>query len=121
MITHYQQLTQVQQYQIEAGLTCGKSQLSIAKLVSVHPSTSSREVRRNRLKISYKATHLQLKSMIRRTELYKYSKPSMSLRQNLPAWLEDGMTLEQISARLRFGHLHIAVSHKRACWFLIKN
>ncbi|MBN0581760.1 helix-turn-helix domain-containing protein, partial [Pseudomonas aeruginosa] len=47
MTTHYRQLTQGQRYQIEAGLSAGKSQASIAKPVGVHPSTISREVRRN--------------------------------------------------------------------------
>ena len=47
MNAHYQQLTQVQRYQTEAGLACVKSQASIAKQVDVHPSTVSREVTRN--------------------------------------------------------------------------
>ena len=84
MKTHYQQLTQVQRYQIEAGLACGNSQASIAKQLGVHPSTVSREVRRNRSRGRYKAIHAQHKSMIRRAESYKYSKPSMWLRQRLP-------------------------------------
>src|SRR3546814_3783651 len=48
MTTHYRQLTQGQRYQIEAGLSAAESQASIAKRVGVHPSTISREVRRNR-------------------------------------------------------------------------
>src|SRR3546814_9641965 len=47
MTTHYRQLTQGQRYQIEAGLSAAESQASIAKRVGVHPSTISREVRRN--------------------------------------------------------------------------
>jgi IS30 family transposase len=47
MTTPYRQLTQGQRYQIEAGLRAKQSQASIAKQVGVHPSTISREVRRN--------------------------------------------------------------------------
>ncbi len=63
MKTHYQQMTQVQRYQIEAGLACGKSQASIAKQVGVHPSTVSRELRRNRSRGLYQATHAQYKNV----------------------------------------------------------
>src|SRR3546814_7524363 len=41
-------ISQGQRYQIEAGLSAAESQASIAKRVGVHPSTISREVRRNR-------------------------------------------------------------------------
>ena len=121
MKTHFQQLTQVQRYQIEAGWACGNSQASIAKQVGVHPSTISREVKKNRSNGCYKATYAQDKSMIRRTDSYKYSKPTMWLRQHLPAWLDDGMSPEQISARLRFEHAHSVVSHEWIYRFLIKD
>lgn len=121
MKTHYQQLTQVQRYQIEAGLACGNSQASIAKQVGVHPSTISREVKRNRSNGCYKATYAQDKSMIRRTESHKYSKPTMWLRQRLPAWLGDGMSPEQISARLRFENARTVVSHEWIYRFLVKD
>lgn len=55
MTTHYRQLTQGQRYQIEAGLSAAESQASIAKRVGVHPSTISREVRRNSTQNIYKA------------------------------------------------------------------
>lgn len=59
--------------------------------------------------------------MIRRTESYKYSKPSMWLKQRLPAWLNDGMSPEQISAKLRFENTRTVVSHEWIYRFLIKD
>ena len=55
MTTPYRQLTQGQRYQIEAGLRAKESQANIAKQVGVHPSTISREVRRNRSENVYEA------------------------------------------------------------------
>ena len=45
---HYTQLTQEQRYQIYALLKMDHSQVEIAKVISVHKSTISRELRRNR-------------------------------------------------------------------------
>ena len=59
--------------------------------------------------------------MVRRTDSYKYSKPTMWLRQRLPAWLDDGMSPEQISARLRFEKAQKVVSHEWIYRFLIKD
>ena len=44
----YTQLTQGQRYQIHAFLKAGFTQNNIAIEIGVHPSTISREIRRNR-------------------------------------------------------------------------
>ncbi|MBN0245388.1 helix-turn-helix domain-containing protein, partial [Pseudomonas aeruginosa] len=75
MTTHYRQLTQGQRYQIEAGLSAGKSQASIAKQVGVHPSTISREVRRNSSQKTYKAVAATHESDARRAQARKHCKP----------------------------------------------
>lgn len=49
----YKQLTSEQRYVIYVGLQNGKSQRAIAKSIDVHPSTVSREVRRNKGKRGY--------------------------------------------------------------------
>ncbi|WP_157466016.1 helix-turn-helix domain-containing protein, partial [Colwellia sp. TT2012] len=69
MTTHYRQLTQGQRYQIEAGLSAAESQASIAKRVGVHPSTISREFRRNSTHNFYKAVSSAPESLSRRTGL----------------------------------------------------
>jgi IS30 family transposase len=45
---YYTQLTQEQRYQISALLKMDHSQIEIAKVIGVHKSTVSRELRRNR-------------------------------------------------------------------------
>ena len=44
----YTQLTQEQRYQISALLKMDHTQIEIAKVIGVHKSTVSRELRRNR-------------------------------------------------------------------------
>lgn len=76
MTTHYRQLTQGQRYQIEAGLSAAESQASIAKRVGVHPSTISREVRRNSTQNIYKAVSAAHESDARRAGARKFCKPA---------------------------------------------
>lgn len=56
MKMHYQQPTQTQRYQIEAGLACVNKQASIAKQAGIHPSTISHEDKRNRSNGCYQTT-----------------------------------------------------------------
>lgn len=48
----YKQLTREQRYAIYLGLKEGKSQKAIAQLINVHPSTISREIRRNSTRLN---------------------------------------------------------------------
>ena len=112
MTTHYRQLTQCQRYQIEAGLSAGKSQASIAKQVGVAPSTISREVRRNGSQKTYKAVLATHESTVRRAGARKFSKPVAWLIHHLPVWLEHGMSPEQIAHRLKQEQPDHAVSHE---------
>jgi len=50
----YTQLAQEQRYQIEALLKAGHNQTSIADAIGVHPSTVSRELKRNRGQRGYR-------------------------------------------------------------------
>jgi len=52
---HYHQLTQEQRYQIEPLRATGKSQRWIAAFIGIHPSTVSRELRRNSTTQGYQA------------------------------------------------------------------
>jgi len=49
----YRPLTQIQRYQIFAYLETGISQRQIAKVIGVHSSTMSREIKRNGLTRGY--------------------------------------------------------------------
>ena len=112
MTTHYRQLTQGQRYQIEAGLSAGKSQASIAKQVGVHPSTISREVRRNSSQKTYKAVAATHESDARRAQARKHCKPLTWFSHYLPLWLKHGMSPEQIAQRLKQEQPERAVSHE---------
>ena len=74
MTTPYRQLTQGQRYQIEAGLRAKESQANIAKQLGVHPSTISREVRRNRSENVYEAVSVTHESDVRRAGARKFCK-----------------------------------------------
>jgi len=112
MTTHYRQLTQCQRYQIEASLNAGKSQASIAKQIGVHPSTISREVRRNGSRKTYKAASANRESDDRRAGARKLCKPTIWLSHHLPVWLEHGMSPEQIAHRLKQEQSDHTVSHE---------
>jgi IS30 family transposase len=118
MTTHYRQLTQGQRYQIEAGLSAGKSQLSIARQVGVHPSTISREVRRNGSQKTYKAAAANRESDGRRATARKSCKPTAWFSHLLPVWLEHGMSPEQIAHRLKQEQPDRSVSHEWIYRFL---
>lgn len=101
MTTPYRQLTQGQRYQIEAGLRAKESQTNIAKQVGVHPSTISREVRRNRSENVYEAVSAPHESDVRRAGARKFCKPLAWLSHHLAIWLKHGMSPEQIAHRLK--------------------
>lgn len=59
--------------------------------------------------------------MVRGTTSCKSSKPAMWLRQRPPKCLEDGISLEQVSARLRFENAPVVLNHEWIYRFLIKD
>ncbi len=63
---NYKQLTQNQRYQIKALLKSGENQTKIAKIIGVHKSTISRELKRNRGQRGYRPKQAQDKAMSRR-------------------------------------------------------
>jgi IS30 family transposase len=109
-MSHYTQLTQEQRYQIYAFMKAGFSQKETAHEIGVHPSTVSREIRRNRGQKGYRPGQAQLKTVERRLQR---SRPRISLE----AWnLIDSLILkdwspEQISGRL-FLEQGFSISHE---------
>lgn len=92
MSKNYTQLSLVQRYQIQALVKAGKKQKWIAEEIGVHPSTISRELRRNtaqrgRTAGSYLASNAQ-----RRTDQRHYYKPklvkfSLAMKEQAVRWL----------------------------------
>ncbi|MDO9545464.1 MAG: helix-turn-helix domain-containing protein, partial [Pelolinea sp.] len=56
---NYKRLTLVQRYQIYALLKTGQNQVTVAKVLNVHRSTISRELRRNEGQRGYRPAQAQ--------------------------------------------------------------
>ena len=106
----YTQLTQVQRYQVEALYKGGHNQTMIANILTVHKSTISRELRRNRGLRGYRPKQAHAKAMQRRHEKLKTHIP-------LTTWvvvntlIEQDWSPEQISGRL-YEEQGVSISHE---------
>ncbi|KPJ97340.1 MAG: transposase, partial [Desulfobacterales bacterium SG8_35] len=74
-MSQYTQLTREQRYQIYALMKAGLSQTAIAKIIGVHKSTMSREIRRNRGLRGYRPKQAHHFAQARRT---KAARPRIS-------------------------------------------
>jgi len=107
---HYTQLAHEQRYQIHAFMKAGYTQKAIAKETGTHPSTISREVRRNQGQRGYRPKQAHEKAMMRRYENPKTRIP-------LTTWalvddrIKENWSPEQISGRL-FMEQGISISHE---------
>ena len=103
----YKQLTYEQRYQIKALLDTGTSQERIAEVLSVSPSTISRELNRNKGKHGYRPKQAHEKAIARRT-----GKPKV--RISAETWtlvktnLKEDWSPEQISGRLKLKGMSIS-------------
>lgn len=99
---NYTQLTREQRYQISALKSAGHYQYQIATLVGVHPSTISRELRRNltpRERYGPKQAHDQALQRRRAKARLKISGPTWHKVMML---LKDEWSPEQIAGRLSY-------------------
>ena len=103
----YAQLTQGQRYQIEALLKTGHNQTMIAKVLSVHKSTISRELKRNHGLRGYRAHE---KAMIRQYEKFQPRIPAITWTL-VEALIKQDWSPEQISGRL-IKEQGISISHE---------
>ncbi len=106
----YAQLTQGQRYQIEALLKTGHNQTMIAKVLSVHKSTISRELKRNRSLRGYRPKQAQEKATMRQYEKFQPRIPAITWTL-VEALIKQDWSPEQISGRL-FKEQGISVSHE---------
>ena len=106
----YAQLTQGQRYQIEALLKTGHNQTMIAKVLSVHKSTISRELKRNHGLRGYRPKQAQEKATMRQYEKFqpRISPSTWSLVNSL---IKQDWSPEQISGRL-IKEQGISISHE---------
>lgn len=114
----YRHLTLEQRYQIECLLQVGQSQTSISKLLGVHRSTISRELKRNtpkrgRTSGKYIGLHANDKAQKRHTLKTKQVRLTESLKERISFLLENNKwSPELISKRLKLEGCD-CVSHER--------
>lgn len=101
---HYRQLTREQRYQIEALLGLGMSQKAVAHHLGVHPSTISRELRRNRGPSGYQAGRADRFARERRSSAAKANKRHPALIAFVEARLREEWSPDQIA-----GYIHRVV------------
>jgi len=114
----YTQLTQEQRYQISVLLKANHTQSEIARLIHVHKSTISREIRRNRGQRGYRPKQAHQFALSRRsktkTRINDFTwmlVKSMIKRDNSP---------EQVSGRLRLVY-GLTVSHEWIYQYILKD
>src|SRR5690242_6745726 len=102
----YQQLTLDERYQVQALRTLGSSQADVARALRRHPSTISRELRRNstpNVDVSYEARRAARAAHARRVEKGARSRKIQgALKELIEQMLHLSWSPEQISGRMGF-------------------
>ena len=105
----YTQLTQEQRYQIYVLLKAGNKQSEIARLIEVHKSTVSRELRRNRGQKGYRPKQAQQFALNRRKKArYRIDASSWIL---IEALIRQEWSPEQVSDWLKVNYA-LQISHE---------
>jgi transposase, IS30 family len=112
VMTEYKQLTYEQRCHIEAYMKTDFSQRQIARLVGVHQSTISRELRRNLGLRGYRCDQVQRLSTDRRRDAVRAHVMTPAMIANIEYLLAKRWSPEQISSWLRLA-LGEFVSHER--------
>ena len=106
---NYKQLTHIQRYQIYVLLKTGQNQATIAKVLNVHRSTISRELRRNKGKRGYRPAQAH------RIAIKRHYKPRPRITQAdwaiVESKLREDLSPEQVSNWVK-EHNHIEISHE---------
>src|SRR2546423_5993939 len=107
----YRQLTQEQRYQIYACMKANWSQHNIALEIGVHPSTSSRELSRNRGGRGYRPKQAQAKAEERKLK-HVTTRIEPQMWTLIERQLSQDWSPEQVSGWLS-KQMHRSVSHER--------
>ncbi len=118
-MSHYTQLTREQRYQIYALMKAGLSQTAIAKIIGVHKSTMSREIRRNRGLRGYRPKQAHHFAQVRRAQV---ARPRISCEtwSQVERLLRSDWSPEQISGWL-VKEFRVRVSHESIYQYILKN
>lgn len=107
---NYKQLARKQRYQISILKKAGHNQTYIAKLLGVHKSTISRELRRNRGQKGYRHHHAEALADERQCQAYR-ARIGWQTWQQVERLLRQDWSPEQISGRLKLAK-QPSVSHE---------
>jgi len=118
---NYKQLTLEKRYHISALQKAGLNQKCIAKELGVHPSTISRELRRNKDKIrGYNAELAQIKSTqieMQKAKRYSITKP---IEKYIRSKLKQDWSPEQIAGRMKLD-TGVSVVHETIYRYIYAN
>jgi len=114
----YAQLTQEQRYQIYALKQTGHSPLEIAAVISVHKSTVSRELKRNRGKRGYRPQQAHGLAMERRQKAIP--RITAEIWAVVKRLLRQDWSPEQISGRLK-KEQRVCISHEWIYQYVLKD
>lgn len=107
----YNQLTENERYQIYSLRKAGHSQAEIAELLERHPSTISRELRRNTGLRGYRPGQAQKLSNVRRHEAYKARKVTDEVREQIERLLRQDLSPQQVVDYLK-RHTKVSLHHE---------
>jgi len=118
----YKQLTLQKRYQISTLLEYGYTQKAIAKELGVHPSTISREIRRNwnmyTGKYEYTTAHFNTEH--RHKSKPKYTVITLQIESYIREKLKAGWSPEQIAGRMKYEGIG-SISHETIYQFIYRN
>ncbi len=118
----YKQLTPKERYQIWALLQIGWKQKDIAADIGVHPSTVSREIRRNTEAYigEYRYQSAQCLTELRHQTKPKYTVITDKVEKYIRAKLKEHWSPEQIAGRMQYEGLG-TISHETIYQFIYRN
>ncbi len=118
----YKQLTLQERYQIWALLQKGWKQKDIAAKIKVHPSTVSREIRRNIDEVtgSYEFDTAYLNTKYRHRNKPKYTVITDKVEKYIRTKLKEYWSPEQIAGRMQYEGLG-TISHETIYQFIYRN
>jgi len=115
----YKQLTLAKRYHISALHQQGLKQYEIAKEIGVHPSTISKEFRRNSPK-KYKAETAQAETSLRHKKKLKNSVITKQIEKYIRTKLKEDWSPEQISGRMKLD-VGYTIAHETIYYYIYAN
>ncbi len=104
----YKHLTIEERYHIQAYREAKKSQKEIAQMLGVHPSTISREIKKNSSKINKRYNAKKADKISNDKRMYASRKSNLKMTKKVKnyivKYIEDDYSPEQVSATLRIKH-----------------